>query len=94
MIGVHNRDFHRSRQRFQLSGTYYQTLLNNLSQAMQSGLSLEQAKAKFSFDKEPVAMRRFFNQPKDISERHLKNIDTIWELLKNEGSSYAMAHNH
>jgi len=94
MIGVHNPEIHRSRQRFQLSRTYYQTLLDNLTQAQQDGLSLQQTKAKFSFDKEPVAMRRYFYQPENVSERHLNNIDTIWELLQNKGSSNSMAHNH
>ena len=94
IIGVHTPEIHRSRQRFQLSRTYYQTLLDNLIQAQQDGLSLQQAKAKFSFDKEPAAMRRYFYQPENVSERHLSNIDTIWELLQNKGSSNSMAHNH
>ena len=94
MIGVHDPEIHRSRRRFELSRTYFQTLLDNLTQAQQDGLSLQQAKDKFSFDKEPAAMRRYFNQPENVSDKHLENIDTIWELLQNKGSSYSMAHNH
>jgi len=94
MIGVHDPEIHRSRRRFELSRTYFQTLLDNLTQAQQDGLSLQQAKAKFSFEKEPVAMRRYFYQPENVSERHLNNIDTIWELLQNKGLSNSMTHNH
>ncbi len=94
MIGVHNPEIHRSRQRFQLSRTYYQTLLDNLTQAQQDGLSLQQAKEKFSFDKEPAAMRRYFYQPENVSERHLNTIDTIWELLQKEGSSNSQEQNN
>lgn len=94
MIKVHSPEIHKSRQRFQYSRTYFQTLLDNLTQAQQDGLSLQQAKAKFPYSKEPAAMRRYFYQPENVSERHLNNIDTIWELLQNKGSSNSMAHNH
>jgi hypothetical protein len=87
MIKVHEPEIHKSRQRFEYSRTYFQTLLDNLTQAQKDGLSLQQAKAKFSFDKEPAPMRSYFNQPDNISERHLKNIDTIWALLQEEASS-------
>ena len=87
MIKVHSPEIHKSRQRFQYSRAYLQTLLDNLTQAQQDGLSLEQAKARFPYSKEPAAMRRYFHQPKNVSERHLNNIDTIWKLLQNKGSS-------
>ena len=94
MIEVHGPEIHRSRQRFQYSHTYYQTLLDNLSQAMKNGLSLEQAKAKFPYSKEPAALRRYFYKPENVSEQHLKHIDRIWNLLHNEGPSYSKAHTH
>ena len=94
MIKVHDPEIHRSRQRFHYSRIYFQRLLDNLTQAHQDGLSLQQAKVKFSFDKEPVAMRRFFYQPENVSEKHLENMETIWELLQNRGSSHSVAHNH
>ncbi len=87
MIEIHSPEIHRSRQRFQYSHTYYQKLLDNLTQAQKDGLSLQQAKAKFPYSKEPAAMRRYFYKPENVSERHLKNIDTIWELLQKEGLS-------
>ena len=62
--------------------TYLQTLLDNLTQAQKDGLSLQQAKAKFPYSKEPVAMRRYFYKPENVSEQHLKTIDRIWELLR------------
>ena len=94
MIKVHSPEIHKSRQRFQYSRTYFQTLLDNLTQAQQDGLSLQQAKAKFPYSKEPAAIRRYFYQPENVSERHLKNIDEIWELLQKEGLSNSMTHNH
>ena len=94
MIEVHGPEIHRSRQRFQYSHTYYQTLLDNLTQAQRDGLSLQQAKANFPYSKEPAAMRRYFYRPENVSEQHLKNIDRIWKLLREEGSSHSVAHNH
>lgn len=94
MIGVHNPELNRSRKRFQYSRTYYQTLLDNLIQAQQDGLSLQQAKDKFSFDKEPAHIRRYFFQPENVSEIHLKAIDTIWELLQKEVSSNSQEQNN
>ena len=93
-IGIHEPELNRSRQRFQYSRTYLQTLLDNLTQAYQDGLSLQQVKDKFSFDKEPAHIRRYFFQPENVSEKHLENIDTIWELLQEEESSNSMAHNN
>ena len=94
IIEVHGSEIHRSRQRFQYSHTYYQKLLDNLTQAQKDGLSLQQAKAKFPYSKEPAAMRRYFYKPENVSEQHLKNIDTFWNLLHNEGPSYSKAHTH
>ncbi len=94
MIKVHSPEIHRSRQRFQYSHTYYQKLLDNLTQAQEDGLSLQQAKAKFPYSKEPAAMRRYFNQPDNVSEKHLENIDIIWELLQNKGSSNSQEQNN
>lgn len=94
MIKVHSPEIHRSRQRFQYSHTYYQKLLDNLTQAQEDGLSLQQAKAKFPYSKEPAAMRRYFYQPENVSERHLSNIDTIWELLQKEVSSNSQEQNN
>jgi len=91
MIGIHEPELNRSRQRFEYSRTYFQTLLDNLIRAKQDGLSLEQAKAKFPYSKEPAAMRRYFCQPENVSERHLKNIETIWELLQKEELSGRLA---
>jgi glyoxylase-like metal-dependent hydrolase (beta-lactamase superfamily II) len=94
MIGIHKPELNRSRQSFQYSRAYLQSLLDNLTQAQQDGLSLEQAKKKFPYDKEPAAMRRFFYQPDHVSEIHLKNIDTIWELLQKEESSSSQEQNN
>jgi len=86
-IKVHSPEIHKSRQRFQYSRTYFQTLLDNLTQAQEDGLSLQQAKAKFPYSKEPAAMRRYFYRPENVSEQHLKTIDRIWKLLQKESSS-------
>jgi len=72
--------------------TYFQTLLDNLTQAQEDGLSLQQAKDKFPLEKEPAAMRRYFFQPEHVSEIHLKNIETIWALLQQGGSSDSQEH--
>jgi len=94
MIGIHSPVLNTSRQRFHHSRTYFQTLLDDLTQAMQNGLSLRQTKDKLSLDKEYAPMRRYFDQPKNISEIHLKNIDAIWELLQKEGSSNSQEQNN
>jgi len=86
MIEVHSPEIHRSRQCFQYSHTYYQKLLDNLTQAQEDGLSLQQAKDKFPYSKEPAAMRRYFYKPENVSKKHLQTIDRIWELLQKEGS--------
>lgn len=87
MIGIHNPVLNRSRQCFYHSRIYFQALLDDLTKAKQNGLSLQQTRDKLSLDKEYAPMRRYFDQPKNISEKHLNNIDQIWELLQKEGSS-------
>ena len=90
MIGVHKPYLIRSRQRFQQESTYFQTLLDDLRQAQQDGLSLEQAKAEFSLNKRHAHFCRHFTLPEPEERRekkHQESIDTIWELLQNEGLS-------
>jgi len=94
MIEVHGPEIHKSRQRSEYSRIYLQTLLDNLTQAQQDGLSLQQAKDKFPYSKEPAAMRRYFYRPENVSEQHLKHIERIWNLLHDEAPSYSKAHTH
>jgi len=89
MIGIHKPDLHRSRQGFQQSSLYFQTLLDDLTQAQQDGLSLEQARAEFSLNKRYTHFCRYFTlpEPERREECHQKTIDTIWKLLQKERSS-------
>jgi glyoxylase-like metal-dependent hydrolase (beta-lactamase superfamily II) len=90
MIGVHKPYLIRSRQRFQQESTYFQTLLDDLTQAQQDGLSLEQAKAEFSLNKRHALFCRLFPLPEPEERRekkHQESIDTIWELLQQEALS-------
>ncbi|NQV33994.1 MAG: hypothetical protein HQ515_14975, partial [Phycisphaeraceae bacterium] len=86
MIGIHKPDLHRSRQGFQQSGLYFQTLLDDLTQAQQDGLSLEQAKAEFSLNRRHAYFCRNFTlpEPERREKKHQESIDTIWELLHKE----------
>ena len=96
MIKIHEPDLIRSRQRFQQSRAYFQTLLDDLTQAQQDGLSLNQAKAEFSLSNRHAHFCRDFPlpEPERREKMHQETIDTIWELLRKEGSSDSMAHNH
>ena len=96
MIGIHKPYLNRSRQGFQQSHAYYQTLLDDLTGAQQDGLSLEQAKAEFSLNKRYAHFCRYFTlpEPERRAKQHQETIDTIWELLQKEGSSNLTAHNH
>ena len=87
MIGIHFPELNTSRQRFEYLRLYSQSLLDDLTQAQQDGLSLQQARDKFSLDKEYAPMRRYFDRPENISEKHLNNIDTVWALLQEEAPS-------
>ena len=78
---------HKSRKLFEYSRTYIQSLLDKVSQAQQDGLSLEEAKEKFPFEKEPSDMRRYFYLPENKSEKHLETIETIWGFLQAKGAS-------
>ncbi len=96
MIGIHKPDLNRSRQGFQQSRVYFQTLLDDLTQAQQDGLSLEQAKAEFSLNKRYAHFCRYFTSPEPERREkiHQKTIDTIWELLQKEGSSSSQEQNN
>jgi len=96
MIGIHKPDLNRSRQGFQQSRAYFQTLLDDLTQAQQDGLSLERAKAEFSLNKRYAHFCRYFTlpEPERREEGHQKTIDTIWELLQKEGSSSSQKQNN
>ncbi|MHC4330733.1 MAG: MBL fold metallo-hydrolase [Planctomycetota bacterium] len=89
MIKVHSPEIHKSRQRFQYSRTYFQTLLDDLTQAQQDGLSLNQAKVEFSLNKRYARFCRYFPlpEPERREKNHQKTIDTIWELLQKEALS-------
>jgi len=89
MIGIHNPAWNRSRQGFHQSSLYFQTLLDDLTQAQQDGLSLEQAKAEFSLNKQYAHFCSYFTvpEPERRERQHQGTIDTIWELLRKEGSS-------
>jgi glyoxylase-like metal-dependent hydrolase (beta-lactamase superfamily II) len=89
MIGVHKPYLIRSRQRFQQESTYFQTLLDDLTQAQQDGLSLEQAKAEFSLNRRHAHFCRYFTlpEPERREKKHQESIDTIWELLQQEALS-------
>ena len=59
-----------------------QGLLDNLTKAKQVGLSLQQAKDRFSLETQYAYIRKHFSSTQDINKRHQKNIDTIWGLLE------------
>jgi glyoxylase-like metal-dependent hydrolase (beta-lactamase superfamily II) len=84
MIGVHNPDPATSRQQFQRLHQYVEALLNDLIEAKQKGLSLEQAKDRLSLDARYAYVRQYFTMPADLNERHQGNIATIWALLQEE----------
>ena len=86
MIKIHEPGLIRSRQRFQQTRLYFQTMLDDLTQAQQDGFSLKQAKAEFSLNKRHAHFCRDFPLP-ELERReknHQKTIDTIWELLQKE----------
>ena len=89
MIGIHKPYLNKSRQGFQQSHLYFQTLLDDLTGAQQDGLSLEQAKAEFSLNKRYAHFCRYFTLPKPErrEKNHQETIDTIWELLQKARSS-------
>jgi hypothetical protein len=86
MIKIHKPGLIRSRQRFQQTRLYFQTMLDDLTQAQQDGLSLEQAKTEFSLNKRHAHFCRDFPlpEPERREKNHQKTIDTIWELLQKE----------
>ena len=86
MIGVHKPYLIRSRQRFQQVRLYWQTMPDDLTQAQQDGLSLEQAKAEFSLNKRHAHFCRYFTlpEPERREKKQQESIDTIWELLQKE----------
>ena len=96
MIGIHKPYLNKSRQRFQQAHSYLQTLLDDLTQAQQDGLSLQQAKAEFSLNKQYAHFCRYFTlpEPERREKSHQETINTIWELLQKEGPPYSTAHNH
>ena len=96
MIGIHKPHLNRSRQGFQESRLYFQTLLDDLTRAQQDGLSLEQAKAEFSLNKRHARFCSYFTlpEPERREKQHQGTIDTIWELLQNEGSSNSKGQNN
>ena len=89
MIGIHKPYLNRSRQGLQQSLAYFQTLLDDLTRAQKDRLSLEQAKAEFSLNKQYAHFCRYFTvpEPERREKQHQETIGTIWELLLKEGSS-------
>ncbi len=87
MIGVHSSDLIRTRQHFHPRQEYLQDLLNGLTQAKQQGLSLEQVKDRFAFNKRYTQFRRDFTLPEDINKMHQDNIEKIWKCLDQENPS-------
>jgi hypothetical protein len=61
-------------------------MLDGLIQARQEGLSLEQVKDRFAFNKRYTQFRRDFTLPQDINKKHQDNIEKIWKLLDREES--------
>ena len=96
MIGIHKPYLNKSRQGFQQSRAYFQTLLDDLTQAQKDGLSLEQAKAEFSLNKQYAHFCRYFTvpEPERREKQHQETIGTIWELLLKEKSSGAKEQNN
>ncbi|MGD2094911.1 MAG: MBL fold metallo-hydrolase [Phycisphaerales bacterium] len=86
MIGVHSPDLIRTKQRFRRELSYLQDMLDGLIQARQEGLSLEQVKDRFAFNKRYTQFRRDFTLPQDINKKHQDNIEKIWKLLDREES--------
>ncbi len=96
MIGIHKPYLSTSRQDFQQSRAYFQTLLDDLTLAQQDGLSLEQAKAEFSLNRRHAHFCRYFTlpEPERREKQHQETIDTIWELLQKEASSGSQEQNN
>jgi glyoxylase-like metal-dependent hydrolase (beta-lactamase superfamily II) len=86
MIGVHTPEPLTSREPFRQRQHYFEALLDDLIEAKQQGLALEQAKDKLSLEKRYAYVRRYFAMPDDLSSRHQRNLETIWALLQVEPS--------
>jgi hypothetical protein len=84
MIGVHSPDLIRTKQRFRRELLYFQDMLDGLIQARQKGLSLEQVRDRFAFNKRYTQFHRDFTLPQNIKKKHQDNIEKIWKLLEEE----------
>ena len=82
IIGIHNPYLINSRKQFQNNYKYMQGLLDDLTKAKQEGISLQQAKDRFSLERQYAHIRSHFSSSQDVNKRHQKNIDTIWALLE------------
>ncbi len=63
MIGVHSPDLIRTRQHLHPRKKYLEDLLNGLTETKQQGLSLEQVKDEFSFNKRYARFQKTFTLP-------------------------------
>ena len=81
IIGVHSADFFTTKQNLQYKHEYLSELLDGLKNAKKLGLSLEQTKKELAFDKRFSRFRRIYNKPENLNEKHLENINVIWNLL-------------
>jgi glyoxylase-like metal-dependent hydrolase (beta-lactamase superfamily II) len=87
MIGVHGAGFTKSVEYFRPRQEYLADLLDGLIQAQEQGLSLEQVKEAFSFDRRYARFRKDFREPKNLEEVHQANIEKIWKLIVEEQSA-------
>jgi len=61
--------------------------LNSLIEAKNHGLSLEQIRDRFSFNKRFKSFNKDFSMPENIDEIHLDNIEKVWKCLNEDESS-------
>ena len=85
MIGVHLPELITGKQHFQKRQLYLQTLLSDLTQSQQQGLTLEQVKDMFSLSKRHASLAGLFTMPENLEAQHQKNIEKIWTLLQSHG---------
>ena len=59
-----------SRAPFRQRQQYVEALLNDLTEARQQGLTLEQVKVNLSLEKRYAYVRQYFAKPDDLDARH------------------------
>ena len=68
IIGIHTPYIINSRKQFKNNHKYMQGLLDDLTKAKQEGLSLQQAKDRFSLETQYAYIHRHFSSAQDIKK--------------------------